>query len=245
MVYEMKVRNYIILILVASVVSSCHLNFINCMEGSGEVVRITRNVSDFDKINLNGGFDLNIKQGDSVKLEIEIDQNLEKFIRTNVEDRELEIIETKSICTKIKRAYLTVPNLKKINISGSGEIYSKSPLNFNYLEIQGNGASEIRFAELNCPNLSIDLSGAGDVRINKGKGENLSVRTSGASDIRMSDFQTDSTKVEISGAGDVNVWVNTFLLVKIFGAGDVKYRGTKDTKIVEKIMGTGSVKKIE
>jgi hypothetical protein len=241
----MKIHIYIILAIVSTTLSSCHLNFINCLDGSGEIIKEYREVKDFDKININGGFDLSLKQGDSVSLAIEIDDNLIKYVRTNVEDRELEISETKSICTRVKRAYLTVPNLKKITINGAGDIIARSPININFLEIEGNGASSIRFEELNCPNLSIDLSGAGDIRINKGIGGNLSVRASGAADLKMKEFKTDSSKVEISGAGDIQLWADTFLLVKVFGAGDVKYKSSGNTKVVKKIMGAGSVTKID
>lgn len=241
----MKTHIYILIALLGLTASSCHLNYINCFDGSGEIIREKRTVEDFDKINLNGGFDLSLKQGDSIILEIETDDNLIKYVRTNVDQRELEISETKSICTKIKKAYLTVPNLKKISINGAGDVFAKSPVTFNYLEIEGNGASSLIFEELNCPNLSIDISGAGDVRINKGIGGNLSVRASGAADLKMRDFKTDSSKVEISGAGDIQLWTESFLLVKVLGAGDVKYRGNQNTKVVKKIMGAGSVKKIE
>jgi hypothetical protein len=245
MVYEMKTRIYILLALIGLTATSCHLNFINCLDGSGEIIRESREVKNFDKINLNGGFDISLKQGDSISLIVETDDNLVKYVRTNVDERELEITETKSICTRVKKIYLTVPNLKKITINGAGEIIAKSPVHYNYLEIEGNGASSVRFEELNCPNLAIDISGAGDIRVNKGRGGNLAIRASGAADVKMKDFQTDSSKVEISGAGDVQLWVDTFLLVKVFGAGDVKYKSNQNTKVVKKVMGAGSVTKIE
>lgn len=241
----MRTLNYILLITTTLILSSCHLNFIHCMDGSGIIIKEKRDVKDFDKINLNGGFDLYLKQGDNYSLEIETDDNLTKFVRSNVEERELEISETKSICTKIKKAYVTLPNLKKITINGAGDVISSTTLQFNYLAIEGNGASSVKFEELNCPNLSIDFSGAGDIKINKGRGGNMSIRTAGAADMKIKDFQTDSAKVEISGAGDVRLWADTFLLVKIFGAGDVKYKGSNSVKVVKKVMGAGTVTKIE
>lgn len=238
----MRKYYYILFILpLALAVNSCYLSSVNCLDGSGEITKESRNVGDFDKISLDGGIDLYLKQGDSISIAVEIDDNLIKYLRTTVEDRELTITETKSLCSKIKKAYIVVPNLKKITINGAGSIIAKSPINFNYLAIEGNGASDVYFQELNCPNLSIDLSGSGDVKIDNGIGGNLAIRTSGAGDIRMTNFKTDSAKVEISGAGDVRIWPETFLLVKIFGAGDISYKG--NPKILKKIIGAGSVTK--
>ncbi|OGU57596.1 MAG: hypothetical protein A2X64_09095 [Ignavibacteria bacterium GWF2_33_9] len=217
----------------------------NCLEGSGEIVKTDRKLPHFDSIYLNGGFDLYLIQSDTQKVEVEIDDNLDKYIRTAVNNNELEIIETKSVCTKIKRIHLYTPNLKKIRINGATDIIGKTPISFNYLEINASGASSMRMEEFNCENLKIDLSGAADIRINKGRGGNLLIRASGATDIKMKDFFADSCKVEISGAGDITLSAETFLLVKVFGAGDVKYKSSKDTKVVKKIMGAGSVTKIE
>jgi hypothetical protein len=240
----MKKYLYILFILpLLFGVNGCYLSSVNCLDGSGEITKENRNVGDFDKIYIDGGLDLYIKQGDSISLAVEIDDNLIKYLRTTVDDRELTISESKSLCSKIKKAYIVVPNLKQITISGAGSVIAKSPINLNYLQIEGNGASDVYFQELNCPNLSIDLSGSGDLKIDKGIGGNLAIRTSGAGDIRMSNFKADSAKVEISGAGDVRIWSDTFLLIKIFGAGDISYKG--NPKIVKKIVGAGSVTKLD
>jgi hypothetical protein len=240
----MKKYLYIFIILpLTFTMNSCFLTSVNCLDGSGEILREERKVADFDKLSIDGGLDLYLKQGDSTLLQIEVDDNLAKYIHTEVIDRELQITETKSLCSKIKRAYLTIPNLKELTINGAGKIIANSKISFNYLQIEGNGASDGYFEDLNCPNLMVDLSGSGDARINKGIGGNLSIRISGAGDVKFKDFAVDSAKVEISGAGDVLLQSNTFLLVKIFGAGDVKYKGSP--KLVKKIVGAGTVHQIE
>lgn len=237
----MKIKIYILLLSTAMLLSSCHLAMMNCFDGSGEIVTDERKVANFDKIKLNSGYDIYLYQGDSSTVMVEIDDNLLKYVRTSVTDRMLEIDDTKSICTRIKKVYITTPNLKKIQVNGASDIVANKPLNYNYLDIEINGASDIYFKELTCPNLKLGISGAGDVNIESGNGGNLLIQASGAGDINFANFRTDSTKVEISGVGDVSVWAEKFLLLKIFGAGDIQYKGTDSTRVVKKIMGAGSV----
>lgn len=241
----MKIKIYILLFFTSMLLSSCHLAMMNCYDGSGEIVMDERKVASFDKIKLNSSYDIYLYQGDSSTIMVEIDDNLLKYVRATVTDRVLEIEDTKSICTKIKKAYITTPNLKKIQINGAGDIIANKPLHYNYLDIEINGATDIFFRELNCPNMKIGIAGAGDIVVESGNGGNLFIQASGAGDINFSNFRTDSTKVEISGVGDVSVWADKFLLLKIFGAGDVQYKGTDSTKVVKKIMGAGSVNRIK
>lgn len=241
----MNKKIYIFLITISIVLSSCHLALMDCHEGSGEIIKEERNVAKFDKIKSNGGFDIYIFQADSNSVIVETDDNLAKYIRTSVIDRELEIDEVKTLCTKIKKIYITSPNFKRMEINGAGRVDARKTIKINYLEIESNGASEIQFEDLFCPNLKVGLSGAGDLRIKKGQGGNLHIQTAGAGDIKAIDFPVDSVKIEISGAGDANVYAKKFLIVKIFGAGDVSYRGSDSTKVVKKILGAGSVTKIK
>lgn len=236
---------YIFFILFSITLSSCHLALMDCHDGSGEIIKEERNIGKFDKIKSNGGFDIYLFQADSNSVIVETDDNLAKYVRTSVIDQELEIDEIKTLCTKIKKIYITSPNVKRIEINGSAKIDARNTMKFNYLEVESNGASEIIFEELNCPNLKVGLSGSGDFRIKKGQGGNFHIQTAGAGDIKAIDFPADSIKVEISGAGDANVNAKKFLIVKIFGAGDVSYRGTDSTKVIRKILGAGSINKIK
>lgn len=236
---------YIFLAAIAVALSSCHLALMDCHDGSGEIIKEERNVAKFDKVKSNGGFDIYLYQADSSSVIVEIDDNLAKYVRTTVIDQELEIDEIKSLCTKIKKIYITSPNIKRLEINGAGNVYSRNTFKINYLEVETNGASEVQFDDLYCPNLRVGLSGAGDFRIKKGRGGNFHIQTAGAGDIKASEFVADSVKIEISGAGDANVNASKFLIVKIFGAGDVSYRGTDSTKVVKKILGAGSVSKMK
>lgn len=236
---------FLVAITVALIFTSCHLALMDCHDGSGEIIKEERNVEKFNKVKSNGGFDIYLYQADSSSIIVEIDDNLAKYVRTTVVDQELEIDEIKNLCTKIKKIYITSPNIKRLEINGAGNVYSRKTFKVNYLEVETNGASDVQFDDLYCPNLRVGLSGAGDFRIKKGHGGNFHIQTSGAGDIKASEFVADSVKVEISGAGDALVNANKFLIVKIFGAGDVSYRGTDSTKVVRKILGAGSIKKMK
>lgn len=241
----MKRFHYIIFFGISMVLSACHLTLMDCNDGSGEIIKEERNVGKFDKVKTNGAFDIYLYQADSNSVIVEIDDNLAKYVRTSVLDSELEIDEVKSLCTKIKKIYITSPNYKRLEINGASDIAVRNTLKTNYLEVETNGAGSTYFEELYCPNLKVSISGAGDFRIKKGKGGNFHIQASGAGNIKAFEFPSDSIKVEISGAGNVDVNAKTFLLVKVFGAGDVNYRASDSTRVIKRILGAGNVNKVK
>lgn len=242
---DMKRIFIIFFITTLIILTSCHLTLMDCNDGSGEIIKEERNIGKFDKIKANGAFDIYLYQTDSNLVIVEIDDNLAKYVRTSVVDNELEIDEVKSLCTKIKKIYISSPNYKRLEINGASNVFARNPLKIKYLEVETNGASSTQFEELYCPNLKVSISGAGEFRIKKGKGGNFHIQGTGAGDIKAFDFPSDSIKVEISGAGNAEINARTFLLVKIFGSGDVSYRASDSTKVVKKVLGAGNINKVK
>lgn len=241
----MRTVYYIFLLILSYILSACHLTIMDCHDGSGEIIKEERSVGKFDRIKANGEFDLYLYQSDSNSVIVEIDDNLTKYIRVSVVDNELEIDEVKTLCTKIKKIYITSPRFKKLEINGSSKVHFRNSIKTNYIELASNGAADIIFEDLDSPNLKAELSGAGNLTIKKGKGGNFHLITSGAGNTNALDFPSDSIKVEISGAGEAIVNAKKFLLIKIFGAGDVKFKSTDSTTVIRRVLGAGDIQKIK
>ena len=100
--------------------------------GSGNIVSESRAVTDFTRINLLGSGELIIVQGDHYALEVETDDNLMEYIKTEVQGDTLEIGFTSAATGKNLRPTdsfvftVSVRDLDEVELGGSGTISAVS-----------------------------------------------------------------------------------------------------------------------
>ncbi|MCK9220307.1 MAG: DUF2807 domain-containing protein [Bacteroidales bacterium] len=218
-------------------------NYLNGLHGNGNVVKETRPVSSFDALDVSGAFDVYIKQGDAEGLVIETDDNLLPSIKTTVVGHTLKI-ETKNPIhhVTVLKAYITVKDLKKIDVSGAVDIQTENRLTVPELSIDASGASDSKM-EIAVQRLKLDCSGASKMSFS-GTAVNVEMDLSGSSDIFAYDLISETYSFEISGAGDAQINVSKSIKASISGAGSVKYKGSP-SEIDQVVSGAGSIKKVQ
>ncbi|HEX3072314.1 MAG TPA: head GIN domain-containing protein [Ignavibacteriales bacterium] len=206
--------------LLVFILTGCN---INAVRGNGNEVTEKRGVSGFTKIDVGGAYAVNITLGDTESLEIIGDENLMKYIRTEVDGGVLHIYNKKSISPRRKLIInITALKLDEITSSGATSIVTR-----NYkgesLFINGSGAS------------SMELDG---------ETQNLDIDLSGAVAINAKNLKAQFVKVGLSGAAGVEVFASEELEAAISGVGSIEYYG--NPKVVKKeVSGLGSVHKKE
>lgn len=233
----MTFQRILILIVLSFTLYSC----INSIDGNGNVITEERPVDSFNKIDISGGFEVFINQGKSEKLELEVDQNLLELIETKTKNNTLYIKNKEAIgSAKSLKLYITVVNVKDIDISGAVELNSKGSITSDVLEVDISGAADINLS-VKVDELIMDMSGASETTL-KGEAENFKIELSGASDLQAEKLKTKHTSIDISGAGNAKVFAKKTLNVEVSGAGSVKYKG--NPKVTKDISGAGSVSKL-
>jgi len=222
-----------ILILGTATVASAALIII---KGSGNVVKEERTVKDFKGIDVGNAIDVILTVGESKKVVVESDDNIIKYIKTEVTaDGTLKIkmegkIKIKSP-TKLN-VYVTCPEISKLRASGASSILGKNEISGDELKIESSGASDIE-CSINTKKLTIDISGASDIKL-KGKTLHIQAETSGASSFIASAFQAETADVDVSGASDAKFKVTKELNADISGASSFKYSGSPQVKKVNR-----------
>ncbi len=192
-------------------------------EGSGRVIRESREVGSFQEIAFEGNGRLIIEQGENEALIIEAEDNVLSHIESEVRGGRLEIGFTsrrwENILrpTKPIRYMLTVRDLQRLSLLGVGEI-------------------DIR--ELRTQALGITLSGAGTIEAS-GEVDRLEVNVSGAGSLEAGDLRADEVDINLSGAGNAEVWAIESLRVNITGLGRVSYYGDPDVR--QSVSGLGEL----
>ncbi|MDT3404942.1 head GIN domain-containing protein [Mucilaginibacter terrae] len=240
----MKNRISLLFIAVAatglSVLSSCH---IGCIKGSGNQATETRKTGDFTKIDISGGFKIILKQDTSKTLAVTADDNLMKYIRTEVGGGKLRILTRKNLCNEAPVSItLNVGAIDEIVSSGAVELTTEGRIATQNLKLQFSGASKIDM-DLNAADLVTQAKGATDI-ILKGNAASHSMEIAGTANVKAFDFVVGNYTINTSGASDCQINVLKSLIVNSQGASDIKYKGNP-TEVKTDKAGAASVKKVE
>jgi hypothetical protein len=237
----MKIYRLTSLVAIIMLLSGCMINIQDSITGNGHVVKQTREVSEFNKIKIGSGIDVFLTQGDNQTLEVEADDNLQSWIRTEVSGNELHIFTEKSIrLAKTKKVYVTCKTLERIEISSAGDVTGVTPFKIEKLDIEMSSAGDLRF-EVEANEIGISISSAGNAYL-KGKTNVLKADLSSAGDLNAYDLVAKTGEISVSSAGNARVYVTEEASFHSSSAGDIDYRG--DPKIREiRTSSAGSVNK--
>ena len=151
------------------------------------------------------------------------------------------IIETESEIRRCKelKAYITFVELESLELSGAVEIKGEGRLDFNKLNIDASGATEINM-DITAGILKMDISGASEVSLS-GDADEVYIEASGASELSTHDLETKTFFLDISGAGEATIYVTEKLDVTVSGAAHVAYSGNPEF-VNQDVSGAASIK---
>jgi hypothetical protein len=186
--------------------------------GSGNLATETRDVSDFDQVDLSGSATVLIEVTGTQSLTIEAEDNILPLLTTEVTDGTLELGSSQRISPTRDVVYtITVVSLEAVAVSGSGSVTATS---------------------IDADAFNVEINGSGTV-IPDGVSESLEVSISGSGAFEGEDLESATGTVSVSGSGDAVVNVTDDLDVKISGSGNVQYLG--DPKVSVSTSGSGKV----
>jgi len=212
----------------------------NGIKGEGPKVTKTLDISSFDGIGLAISGDVYLKQGNRQSVKIEAQQNIIDNLLTKVENGTWKIKFDKNVRQhEDVKIWITVPNLKKVSVSGSGDVIGESAFkNLDDLSLAVSGSGKIQL-DADSKSSSIAVSGSGKMKL-AGQTAKCSIAISGSGDIDAFDLASQTCSVVISGSGDASVNASDDLNVVIAGSGDVLYKG--NARVKSKISGSGDVR---
>jgi hypothetical protein len=225
---------YLSLILVALLVGC------SFVRGSGVPVTETREISNFDRVELKSIGELTIIQGEPESLTIEAESNIVRRVKTDVWGGTLTIEFTGGILgdvipTEPIRYELTMKDISGLKLSGAGRIYSAS-IATRHLDLDVSGVGDVIIDSLEADDLDVDLTGAGTIDL-AGKIGDQDVRLSSVGNYSAGGLESSRARVALTGAGTATLWVTEELDVQISGVGSVDYYG--DPVVSQNISGVG------
>lgn len=215
------------------------------VKGNGHVVTVKRTTETYDGISASGFYDIELIDGKEGQLTLKGEENILDNIETEVRRGTLYIKSKENmrlIPSRGEGVFITVSvdEIDKIRLSGSGDFVGRKTLRTDNMDIQVSGAKHIDLT-IDAANITVATSGSSNMDLS-GNSKELRIRSSGSSNVRAYELEVDEATLELSGSSDVEVTVNESLVSMVSGSGNIQYRGNPD-KVINQISGSGSVSK--
>lgn len=212
------------------------------IRGNGNVTKETRNVEEFDEIEVSRGMNVYISQGETTKVEVNADENLIDAIETIVVGDVLEIRAIKNIRNATtKKVFVTVPKISSVKTSSGSNVYSETLFDAKTIEFSSSSGSNLKF-EVNAERIKASTSSGSNITL-KGKTGSFLGKASSGSNIFAEELSAKSCESKASSGS--NIWItaeDNFIGVASSGA-NVFYFGEPGSTDIEKSSGGNVIKK--
>jgi Putative auto-transporter adhesin, head GIN domain len=230
-------------ILVAALILTGSCNVINGpgVTGNGNIRTEKRNTGNFNAVKSPASIDIEITGGDAYGVSVEDDDNILRYIVTDVHNGVLTVDykEGYSINEDHAKVYITAPSLDKLSVSGSGDITTQGTLkNSRQIEMNISGSGNIK-AQVDAPSVDISVSGSGDIGLT-GRTKDFTGDVTGSGDLNCGGLESENVTVKVAGSGNAHVFASVHLSATVAGSGDVYYRGNPSSPEIH-TSGSGSV----
>jgi hypothetical protein len=215
------------------------------VKGTGQSIDKNIDVSEFKGIDVSGGFDVVLLQGNSESLTLTAQENLFEYITARVENGTLKIYTRNNIRpTQPMKARITFKQISNLKVSGGGDTHGETPLNTDALDVSVSGGGDFS-SVINAEELKGSISGGGDTKI-EGKIKDFNISVSGGGDLKSTvsagtitcrivgggdlyltnESRASEADIEINGGGDADMKINADKLkCSVSGGGDALISG--------------------
>jgi hypothetical protein len=193
----------------------------------------TRDLSGFDSIEISGGIDLVLRQGQGFTVEVENDDGELDEIITEVRGTTLVIRRERSgsffdWSGDSGSVTVRLPTLVSLQASGGSDVEAEGAISGDRLALTASGGSDVSL-DLAVGNLEVEASGGSDVSLS-GTARSAHVQSSGGSDLNASRLMAEAANLESSGGSDLSIAVRDSLVANASGGSDISYTGDPRSK---------------
>jgi hypothetical protein len=211
--------------------------------GNGNLLSKFNSVPDFDRIRVGGSFDVMLTRSEKSGIQVIADENLHQFIKFEVENKNLTIIQEKKMISKNKiRLVIEYTHIEEVRVTGAARIQNEGYIEEEELSLRMDGAGMIDI-RIRTGSLYVLLSGAGVVKI-AGETQRQELNLSGAGSLNAIDLESSYCEVKVSGLGGAEIFVTDTLDATIEGIGGIEYEGDP-SELRTEVNGIGKIKPVD
>lgn len=238
----MKTTFKLIILLLTLSITSCNgnLNLIDGIEGSGNVITEKRNIeSPFTKIQASTGVEVVLEQGAPSEIEVEVDDNLMKYIVTKVENGTL-IVKIDGNINTMENAIIRVKTktIEGLESSSGASIKTINKLSGTSLTLKTSSGSTIQ-ADLEYEKVSCESTSGSEIKVS-GKALALETKSSSGSEIEAQELAANEILAQSTSGSSTTVNPIVLLIAKASSGSSIDYV-KEPKKVVKEETSGGSV----
>ncbi len=222
----MKTLSFISMIGAAILVSACNFNISTGEKGNGNVVTEERTVSaDFTEVRGSAGMEVYLEQGSENKIVVEADENLLKYIETEIDGGKLHIKTSENIGrATAKKIHVTYKELNSIEASSGAEVVGNSVIKSQNLSLKSSSGAELNVAIFAQDVIARSSSGS-NLKVS-GKATSLKADASSGSELNAKELMVINCNAEASSGAQVTINVQDRLETNASSGGEINYYGS-------------------
>ena len=238
----MKTTLKLIVLLLTLSLTSCNgnLNLIDGIDGSGNVVTEKRNIeTPFTKIQASTGVEVILEQGSPTEVEVEVDDNLMKYIVTRVENGTL-IVKIDGNINTMESAIVRVKTktIEGLESSSGASIKTINKLSGTSVALKTSSGSTIQ-ADLEYEKVSCESSSGSEIKVS-GKALALDTKSSSGSEIDAKDLAANEIFAQSTSGSNTTVNPIVLLNAKASSGSSIDYI-KEPKKVIKEETSGGSV----
>lgn len=204
--------------------------------------RETRDVKGFTRVSFGVSGNLYINIGPEFKVVLEGPKKYLDDVITEVSGGKLVIKKENwkfNFNEKIT-AYVTMPSIEGLGVSGSGRAEIKDAIKSDELNLSVSGSGKLYTSSISVKNLDCSISGSGDIILGDGNADKTGISVSGSGNYQGEAMKIGTGDIHISGSGNCSCNVTESLRASVSGSGDVTYTG--NPRVDAHVSGSGKVR---
>jgi hypothetical protein len=198
---------------------------------NGSEVSETRQVTAFNKIEMDGVFNVYLRQGDTESLIIEADKAVAAHIISEVKNETLKLkMEDDTDFGDIEpvKIYVQVRDLQSLSNKGVGTIKCEQALKLDQFMLSSEGVGAIDLT-LSANRLVVKSETVGAITL-AGKVTEVDITHNGVGVLQAFELLTRNLKLSSNGVGAAEVYASESIDIEAKGVGSVQYKGNPKTK---------------
>lgn len=239
----MKARQYLmysaLLMMAALGMTSCVMTCDRPLPGD-QIVDVRKHRG-FERVEISGSPSVVYTQADTFGVRLEGPEKMVENIMTEVKDKTLYVYNKGRVNFKFGvvnlnwgdkddvTVYVSSPDLISVRLNGSGDFFSRKPVDTDVMNITLRGSGDIEFESIICDDCTTELVGSGDIDVSHLDGRTSTVVLIGSGDIRISEANVVETDLSLRGSGDISVNFEEgcqSAQCQLAGSGDITLSGT-------------------
>ncbi len=226
-----------ILFLLAISTLSCNRTYV----GEGEVMEVTRTVSDFKGIALNMAAKVYIKDSTAHSCVVKAQSNLQEAIITRIDGNTLVITSKGTLVSDEPIVIeISMSRPERFELNGSGEMLGVGQLVNDKMDFEVNGSGTM-VMDVVTTSISSAVTGSGNLQL-AGKTNSFDVEINGSGKVMAFNLSSLSSKAKVNGSGEAEINSAETLKATVAGSGVIQYKG--QPKVDESVSGSGTIKQV-